>query len=64
MAQEKKSVSIPGVAEGKQLVGVTIDDGLSVEDKVNTFIAGAIGGDVYEVSAGFCCYNSSYYTIL
>lgn len=53
MAQEKKSALIPGVAAGKHVVGVPIDDGLSIEDRVNTFIAGAIGGDVYEVSAGF-----------
>lgn len=54
MAQEKK-VSMPGVAEGKQLVGIPTDSGLSAEDKVTAFVSGAMAGEVYKVSVVSCC---------
>jgi hypothetical protein len=49
MAQVKKKPSIPGVAEGKRLVGVATDDALSPEEKVQQFIVGAMAGAEYRV---------------
>jgi hypothetical protein len=48
MGQGKRNVSIPGVAEGKQLVGVDTNDSLSDTEKVRHFVEGAMSGD-YEV---------------
>jgi hypothetical protein len=53
MAQRRSKVSIPGVAEGKKLVGVPTDDGLTAEDKVMAFVAGTLSGTEYQVSALF-----------
>lgn len=52
MALEKKKVSIAGVAEGKQLVGIPTDETLSAEDKVNALFKGSMSEEVYQVS--FC----------
>ena len=48
MGQGKRNVSMPGVAEGKQLVGVPTDDSLSDMEKAQVFVQGAMTGD-YEV---------------
>lgn len=52
MALEKKKVSIAGVAEGKQLIGIPTDETLSAEDKVNALFKGSMSEEVYQVS--FC----------
>ena len=49
MAQAEKKPSIPGVAEGKQLVGVPTDESLSSEERVKAFIVGAMAGSEYRV---------------
>lgn len=53
MAQGKKIASIPGVADGRVLVGVPTSDELSAEDKVKAFLEGAMSGDVYQVCIQF-----------
>ena len=49
MAPAEKKPSIPGVAEGKQLVGVPTDESLSSEERVKAFIVGAMAGSEYRV---------------
>jgi acyl-coenzyme A thioesterase 13 len=53
MAAEKTKKSMPGVAEGIQLVATPMDEDLSPEDKVNGMLQNSMSEDVYQVSVGF-----------
>jgi hypothetical protein len=54
MAQQKRKVSMPGVAEGMELASVPLDEELSAEEKVNGMLQGSMSEDVYQVSDDFC----------
>jgi hypothetical protein len=45
---------MPGVAEGKKLVGVPTDRTMSPIEKANHFVAGAMSGE-YTVCICICC---------
>lgn len=49
MASEKK-VSMPGVAEGKKLIGVPTDDDIPPMARVNALFFGSMPKDDYQVS--------------
>ncbi|KAG4443751.1 hypothetical protein IFR05_000742 [Cadophora sp. M221] len=48
MAPSKTKVSMAGVAEGKELVGVPTGDDVSAEDRVNSLFTGSMGPDMYD----------------
>ncbi|RDL33625.1 Thioesterase ester dehydrase-isomerase [Venustampulla echinocandica] len=49
MAPPKKvQVSMPGVAEGKEVVGISIGDGVSAEDRVRSILEGSMGDDIFQ----------------
>lgn len=50
MAPSKTKVSMAGVAEGKELVGVPTGDDVSAEDRVKSLFTGSMGPDIYDVS--------------
>jgi hypothetical protein len=54
MGQGKQRSSMPGVAEGKKLVGVPTDRTMSPIEKANHFVAGAMSGE-YTVCICICC---------
>ncbi|CZS92237.1 related to thioesterase family protein [Rhynchosporium agropyri] len=48
MAPSKTKVSIAGVAEGKELIGVPTGDDLSPKDRVTAFFGGSMASEVYQ----------------
>ena len=49
MAPTKTKVSMPGVAEGHELVGVPTGDDVSAEDRVKALFTGSMSADIYQV---------------
>merc|ERR1711964_631568 len=48
MAPTKTKVSMPGVAEGHELVGVPTGDDVSAEDRVKALFTGSMSADIYQ----------------
>lgn len=50
MASTKTKVSMAGVAEGRELIGVPTGDDVSAEDRVKALLFDSMAADVYQVS--------------
>lgn len=61
MVQVKQNASMPGVAEGRALVGVSTAGTLTAEDKARFFISGAMSGE-YTVCCRPLLFNMDSYT--
>ncbi|KUJ10270.1 Thioesterase/thiol ester dehydrase-isomerase [Mollisia scopiformis] len=48
MTPKKTKVSMPGVAEGKELIGISIDDDVSSEDRVKGLFFDSLSEDIYQ----------------
>lgn len=46
----KSKVSMPGVAEGKQLIGIPTGDEFTAADRVRALLEGSMAQGVYQVS--------------
>jgi acyl-coenzyme A thioesterase 13 len=49
MAPQRTKVNMPGVAEGKELIGVPTEDDASSEERVNALFKGSLSADIYQV---------------
>lgn len=54
MAPQKIKVSMAGVAEGKELIGVPTGDDVSAEDRVKALLTGSMSEEIYHVSFAHC----------
>ncbi|KAH7314072.1 HotDog domain-containing protein [Rhexocercosporidium sp. MPI-PUGE-AT-0058] len=48
MAPAKTKISMAGVAEGQELIGVPTGDDVSPEERVNALFSGSMGHDMYQ----------------
>jgi len=61
MAAQNPKVSMPGVAEGKILVGVPTGDDVSAADRVKALFHGSMSEEIFQVSyeyGGFSIFKS------
>jgi len=56
MAPQKTKVSMAGVAEGKELIGVPTGEGVSAEERVKAQFNGSVSEEMYQVSTALLDY--------
>jgi len=57
MAAQKAKVSMPGVAEGKVLVGVPTGDNVSAADRVKALFQGSMSDEIFQVSHEYAVFS-------
>jgi hypothetical protein len=58
MAPEKTKLKMPGVSEGKDVIGVPTGDDISPMDRVTALFSGSMSEEMYQVSRCFTVFQS------